>query len=161
MAINHVSLDSLVTRQNAAQEAMLSELRNGNYTFDNPLVKLNPYFINPYAAVVLFNTPEEVAVTVRVLGKEKEGTMEHTFPRAKEHVLPVLGLYGDYANTVEIELYRGAKHTITIQTEPIGSQVPELVRMETTAGYLRDQIIIVSPALDANSAALAPPLVVE
>ena len=69
MPIKHVSIDSLVTRQNAAEKAMLDELRSGNFTFDNPLVKLNPYFINPYAAVVLFHTPEAVAVTVRVLGK--------------------------------------------------------------------------------------------
>lgn len=148
MAIKHVSIESLISRQNAAEKEMLAELRNGNYTFDNPLVKLNPYFVNPYAAVVLFNTPEEVAVTVRVLGKEKEGTMEHTFPRAKEHVLPVLGLYGGYANTVEIELYRGAKHTLTIETEPVGDAVPKLVKMDTTAGYLRDQLIFISPALD-------------
>ena len=91
MSIKHVTVDSLVTRQNAAEKAMLAELHAGNYTFDNPLVKLNPYFINPHAAVVLFNTPEEIAVTVRVIGKEPEATMEHTFPRAKEHVLPVLG----------------------------------------------------------------------
>ena len=148
MAIKHVSVDSLVTRQNAAEKAMLAELRSGNYTFDNPLVKLNPYFINPHAAVVLFNTPEPIAVTVRVIGKEPEGTMEHTFPRATEHVLPVLGLYAGYDNTVEIELYRGAKHTFTLTTPEMGANVPELVRMETTAGYLRDEIIIVSPALD-------------
>ena len=148
MAIKHVTIDSLVTRQNAAEKAMLAELRSGNYTFDNPLVKLNPYFINPHAAVVLFNTPEPIAVTVRVIGKELEGTMEHTFPRATEHVLPVLGLYAGYDNTVEIELYRGAKHTFTLTTPEMGANVPELVRMETTAGYLRDEIIIVSPALD-------------
>ena len=148
MAIKHVTIDSLVTRQNAAEKAMLAELRSGNYTFDNPLVKLNPYFINPHAAVVLFNTPEPIAVTVRVIGKEPEGTMEHTFPRATEHVLPVLGLYAGYDNTVEIELYRGAKHTFTLTTPEMGANVPELVRMETTAGYLRDEIIIVSPALD-------------
>ena len=148
MAIKHVNIDSLVTRQNAAEKALLEELHNGNYTFDNPLVKLNPYFINPLSAVVAFNTEEEVAVTVRVLGKEKEGTMEHTFPRAKEHVLPVLGLYGNYDNTVEIELYRGAKYTFTLNVPELGENVPELVRMETTAAYLRDEIIIVSPALD-------------
>ncbi len=148
MAINYSYLDSLVTRQNAAEKAMLAELENGNYTFDNPLVKYNPYLINPYAAVVLFKTEEEIAVTVRVLGKEKEGNMEHTFPKAKVHVLPVLGLYGDYENTVEIELYRGAKHTFTIQTDPIGEQVPQLIKMETTYNYLRDQLIFISPALD-------------
>ena len=64
MAIKHVTIDSLVTRQNAAEKAMLAELRAGNYTFDNPLVKLNPYFINPHAAVVLFNTPEEIAGSI-------------------------------------------------------------------------------------------------
>ena len=118
MAIKHVSLDSLVTRQNAAEKAMLAELRSGNYTFDNPLVKLNPYFINPLAAVVLFNTEEEVAVTVTVMGKEKEGNMKHTFPKAKEHVLPILGLYAGCDNQVKIELYRGKSNTITITTGP-------------------------------------------
>ena len=39
MAINYSYLDSLVTRQNAAEKAMLAELEQGNYTFDNPLVK--------------------------------------------------------------------------------------------------------------------------
>ena len=102
MAINYSFTKSLVDRQNEAERAMLEELRGGNYTLENPLVKLNPYFVNPLAAVVCFNTDEEVAVTVSVLGKEPEGTMTHTFPKAKEHVLPVLGLYGDYENTVVI-----------------------------------------------------------
>lgn len=147
MAIQYSFTKSLVDRQNEAEKAMLEELRSGNYTLTNPLVKLNPYLINPLAAVVLFNTDEEVAVTVRVLGKEPEGTMEHTFPKAKEHVLPVLGLYVDYENTVEIELYRGAKHTIKIQTEPMTSGVPKLIHMNTTYHYLRDELIFVSPAL--------------
>ena len=147
MAINYSFDESLVTKQNAAEKAMLEEFRAGNYTLENPLVKLNPYLINPLAAVVMFKTEEEVAVTVRVLGKEPAATMKHTFPKAKEHVLPILGLYGDYNNTVEIELYRGAKNTINIQTEPFTDDVAKLVKMETTAEYLRDELIIVSPAL--------------
>lgn len=146
MSINYSFTKSLVERQNEAEKAMLEEFKNGEYTLTNPLVKLNPYFINPLAAVILFRTEEEVAVTVRVLGKEAEGTMEHTFPRAKEHVLPVLGLYGDYENTVEIELYRGAKHTVKIQTEPLYEKIAKLVHMDTTFEYLRDDLIIVSPA---------------
>ena len=100
MAIKHTYIDPLVKRQAEAEAAMLAELRGGNYTIDNPLVKVNPYFINPLAAVVLFNTEEEVSVTVTVCGKEKEGNMKHTFPKAKEHVLPIVGLYGNYENTV-------------------------------------------------------------
>lgn len=147
MAINYSFTKSLVERQNEAEKAMLDEFRNGNYTLENPLVKLNPYFINPLAAVICFHTDEEVAVTISVLGKEPEGTMSHTFPKAKEHVLPVLGLYGDYENEVVIELYRGAKNTIKIQTEPLPDDVPELVHMNTTYKYLRDELIFVSPAL--------------
>ena len=112
-----------------------------------------PYIINPLAAVVMFNTEKETAVTIRVLGKEPEGTMKHTFPKAKEHILPILGLYADYNNKVEIELYRGAKTTIEIKTEPLSSAAPKLVRMETTPGYLRDELIFVAPALKALSTA--------
>ena len=83
MAINYSFDESLVTKQNAAEKAMLEEFHAGNYTLENPLVKLNPYLINPLAAVVMFKTEEEVAVTVRVLGKTPEATMKHTFPKSE------------------------------------------------------------------------------
>lgn len=142
---------SLVDRQNEAEKAMLEEFHNGDYTLEHPLVKLNPYLINPLAAVVLFKTEEEIAVTVTVLGKEPAGNMKHTFPKAKEHILPILGLYGGYKNKVEIELYRSEKNTIEIETEPLSDDVPKLIKMETTAAYLRNDLIIVSPALDSLS----------
>ena len=71
---------------------------------------------------------KEVAVTVSVIGKTPEATMKHTFPKAKEHVLPVVGLYGGYKNQVEIELYRGAKATIEIETDPLSDVVPKLIK---------------------------------
>lgn len=145
--IKYSYLPSILTRQAEAEDAMLAEFEGGDYTIEHPLVKYNPYLINPLAAVVLFRTEKEVAVTVTVRGKEKHGDIKHTFPKATTHILPVLGLYADYDNTVEIQLYRGFKKTIHIQTEPLGSDVPKLVRMETTPGYLEDQLIIVSPAL--------------
>ena len=147
MAIKHTYIDPLIKRQAEAEAAMLAELRAGNYTIDNPLVKVNPYFINPLAAVVLFNTEEEVSVTVTVCGKEKEGNMKHTFPKAKEHVLPIVGLYGEYENTVIVELYRGRKTELKIQTGALPETVAKLNRMETTFEYLRDELIIVCPAL--------------
>ena len=82
MNTKYIFTANLVVRQNEAEKAMLAEFRAGNYTLENPLVKLNPYFINPLAAVVMFTTEKEVAVTVSVLGKEPEGTMKHTFPKA-------------------------------------------------------------------------------
>lgn len=138
---------SLLTRQAEAEEAMIAEFNRGDYTIEHPLVKYNPYLINPLAAVVLFKTQQEVAVTITVRGKDRHGDIRHTFPRSTTHILPILGLYGNYNNTVEIQLYRGQTTTVWIQTEPLGNDVPKLVRMETTPGYLQDQLIIVSPAL--------------
>lgn len=137
----------LIEKQALSEKAMLEEFRAGSYTLENPLVKLNPYLVSPLAAVVLFRTEEETAVTVTVFGKEPEGAMRHTFPKAKEHILPVLGLYPDYDNTVELRLYQGGTKQITIRTEPAAAQVPELISMKTTASYLKDQLIIVSPAV--------------
>ena len=87
--------ESLVRRQAEAERVMLEEFRKGTYTIEKPFVKINPYLINPLAAVVMFMTEEETAVTVTVYGKEARGNIVHTFPPAKEHILPVLGLYAD------------------------------------------------------------------
>ena len=90
----------LITEQYESEQAFLKAFREGNYTFDNPYVKGNPYLINPLAAVVCFTTETETAVTLTVKGKTPEADMGHTFPAAKEHVLPVYGLYDDYENTI-------------------------------------------------------------
>lgn len=139
--------DSILTRQAKAEAAMLAEFEAGNYTIENPLVKYNPYFINPLAAVVLFKTEKPVAVSITVKGKDVHGDIKHTFAPATTHILPIVGLYADYENTVEIQLYRGYTKTITIKTEPLGEDVPKLVHMKTTPGYLEDQMIFISPAL--------------
>ena len=145
--VKYTFLESLVSRQTKAEEAMLAELDAGSYTLENPLIKVNPYFISPLSAVILFETGKEVAVTVTVKGKEPEGTITHTFPPAKRHVLPVLGLYPDYDNQVEIRLYRGAAATFTIHTEPLSGNYPKLISMETTPSYMEDNMIFLSPSM--------------
>ena len=85
---------------------MLKEFAEGNYTMENPLIKYNPYFVNELSAVILFRTEEETAITIRVVGKTKEADIYHTFPRAKEHVIPIVGLYSDYENKIEIYPYQ-------------------------------------------------------
>ena len=143
-AIKYEYLEHWISKQSKAENEMLDELHSGNYTLENPLVKLNPYFINPLAAVVLFNTEEEIAITITVKGKTKTADFSHTFEKAKEHVLPILGLYNNYDNKVEIRPYRKEAVTITIPVEDV---VPDiLVHCQTTPEYFQDHIMIVSPA---------------
>ena len=53
-SIKYSFLPSILTRQAEAEAAILAEFEAGNYTIEEPLVKCNPYLINPLAAVVLF-----------------------------------------------------------------------------------------------------------
>ncbi|WP_242355121.1 aryl-sulfate sulfotransferase [Hungatella effluvii] len=138
--------EHMIKKQARAEEAMLKELRSRAYTIDNPLVSYNLYLINPLSAVISFYTEEETAVTVTVFGKAKEGNITHTFPRAKEHVLPVVGLYSGFVNRVEVREYRGKVHTVEIEVPDVFEGNSPVESMDTTPEYLQDDCIFLSPS---------------
>ena len=147
--VNYQFNEHLITKQAKAEAAMLREFAQGDYTLENPLIKYNPYFVNDLAAVMLFRTEEEVAITIRVVGKTKEADIYQTFPRAKEHVLPILGLYSDYENKIEVYPYQkeNRKCVHTIKTPEVkGAKLVE--SMETTPEYLQDNVIFLCPAVN-------------
>ncbi len=144
MAIGYERLEHWIPLQAESEKAMLAEFEAGNYTLENPLVKVNPYLINPLAAVVLFKTEKETAITVTVKGKTKAADFRHTFPKATTHVLPILGLYQDHVNKVELKPYRSEGVTIDIE---IGHVVDDIVNYcDTTPEYFQDNIMILSPS---------------
>ena len=147
MAVKYEFSEHIIDRQYKAEQEMLAEFEAGNYTLENPLVKYNVYGINPLSAVVCFKTEEEVAITVTVLGKKQpQGNIYHTFAPTKVHVLPIVGLYSNYSNKVEIRAYRGDANVITIDVPDVFDGKDPIISMDTTAEYLQDNIIIVSPA---------------
>ena len=58
--VKYTYIEHWIPKQAESEKAMLAEFEAGNYTLENPLVKYNPYFINPLAAVVLFKTEKEI-----------------------------------------------------------------------------------------------------
>ncbi|MGX7106339.1 aryl-sulfate sulfotransferase [Hutsoniella sourekii] len=144
--------ESLLDIQAKAEEEMIRELEAGSYTLEEPLIKYNPYQLNALAAVMLFETDEETAICVRVLGKQPENDFYQSFPRAKRHIIPIVGLYEDYDNQVEVYPWQkyDAKVTHTITTPKLGVQ-DKVEYMKTTPDYLQDQVMMVSPA-DADLA---------
>ena len=124
MAIEYKKIEHWIPLQAKAEKEMLAEFEAGNYTIDNPLIKYNPYLINPLAAVILFKTEEEVAITLSIKGKTKAATFSHTFPKATTHILPIVGLYQNYNNTIEVTPYRGETRTFNIE---VGDVAPEIV----------------------------------
>ncbi len=150
MRTNIQETKHLITEQYLAEEAYLKEFRSGNYTFDNPYVKANPYLINPLAAVICFNTDEATAVTITVKGKTPEASLTHTFPEATEHVLPIYGLYDNYDNTVELKLANGKTNEVTIHVDE--QNVNRTQYINTTPEYFGTDVMFIStttPLIDS------------
>ena len=147
--VDYQKIHHIIERQAESENAFLEEFRQGNFTIHNPLVKLNPYLLTPLTAVVMFKTPIRTEATITVVGKEPAGNITHTFPAAKEHILPIYGLYADYENTVEIVLASGEKATVKIQTEPLLEGVPQSTYINTTAEYLGKNIVFLTAAMRA------------
>jgi arylsulfate sulfotransferase len=134
----------LISLQTDAEEDFLAKLRSGSYTLENPLVVQNPYLINPLAAVICFNTDEEVTAEITVKGKAPAGDLNHTFAASKEHVLPIYGLYDNYENTVAITLGNGKTGQVKISTEEVN--VNKALYCHTTPEYFGKDLMFVSAA---------------
>ena len=92
-----------IEKQAKVDERLLGELDSGEYGLYNPLVSVNPYGKSPLTALVLFTTNEPMRVSVHITGKTVETYMDYSFDDLNtRHIIPVLGLYPDMLNLVEI-----------------------------------------------------------
>ena len=94
-------------------------------------VILNPSGNAPLSALLRFSTAVPGPVFMRVRGKHGAITnVEHVFSdKTNHHVLPVVGLYPNYANTVDLRLLSPAgdtlaRTTLTIQTGGLPPNLP-------------------------------------
>ena len=110
------------------QEKLQNKFKIDGYTFENPNVILNPYGTSPLTALVLFKTEKMEEVKVTIEGKDENTTFTHSFSKAKEHYLPIYGLYADTQNKVIIEIGEEKKE-LTIKTDklPDNMVLPESV----------------------------------
>lgn len=143
------NVEHLIHQQAKMEKEILEEFASDEFSIDHPLIKVNPYGINPLSALILFRTETEKPVTVKIIGKTEHSSFSKTFPASKEHIIPVVGLYENYTNRVELQVYQSdvVEHLIDI-----GSVLPErniLHSMETSIEYLQDNLIFLSPALQS------------
>lgn len=114
---NHEKVEdvvSLVEKQEILEKDFVSE----GYTLDQPNIILDPYEISPLTALIIFETEEEVAPTVTIVGKDELSTFTHEFESNTVHYLPIYGLYADSENEIIIE-YGDVSKIITIKTEAL------------------------------------------
>lgn len=117
-------IENLLDKQWQLEKEILQDYENGDYTIKNPYIAMDPYQWSELTALVLFHTEENAKVSVTVEGKDDYSHVSHDFQEyGKFQQIPILGLYEDYLNTVEITLtYEdGSKelHQLEIQTAPL------------------------------------------
>lgn len=142
-------IEHIIKRQKRAEDKMLTEFAKGVYTLEKPLVIQNVYEICPLSAMILFRTEDLQAVTVTIKGKTPAADIIHTFAVAKEHILPIYGLYADYENRVEIALATGEKNVITITTALLPEKVPQAESIKCEDNYLEGKLMFLTPSMRA------------
>lgn len=141
--------DREMNRQRMKEQKMTAEYEEGDYTFDSPFIKVDPYDVMPLSAILMFETEKPARIRVRVEGKDENSSIERVYENFEtEHYVPVLGLYPGEENTVSIDYITEdgedtGENDITIKTDPLPDDFlqPELVeahpeKMETGLTFM-------------------------
>lgn len=114
-------------------------------------VKLNPYGYAPLSALVSFSSPVEGKTVIIVKGKNGAASdIDHVFnDNGSYHSVPVIGLYGDFSNTIYIRLINNsgdtvAKASINIQTGSLPPNMPAITADVLPTGQAEKGVNLVS-----------------
>ena len=108
--------EDIVAKQFALETTLLTDI--DTYTLDNPKIVVNPYGISPLTAVIIFNTRDLTTPSITVKGLDENTTFTNTFKPAKQHILPVYGLYPNKENTVIVTVNE-KDYTFKIKTDAL------------------------------------------
>jgi arylsulfate sulfotransferase len=118
--------------QAAVDADLLKELDSGAYTFDAPLVVVDPYDRSPLTALLVFQSAVPLNLSIHVEGTNAASAVDFTFEGfATRHIVPVYGLFAGRSNMVELtsraEDGTLATKTLSIATEPLPQPLQDIV----------------------------------
>ena len=142
-----------LTKQQQIDLTLSETIEQGNYTFDNPYLILNPYESSPLTALMAFNTEDLVSVRVTILGKDEHSTFTQDFEAATSHLIPIYGLYPDSLNDVIVTLSDGQTKTIQIKTDPLPEDLPLPTSINANKEKLGNDLYFFTPSSEGYTAA--------
>ena len=147
-AVTYVREESLITSQNKAEKSFLEKFRKDKPSLENATVLVNPYFINPLCALILFMTDKPCSVTLTVHGKKFERhNIVKTFEKNEtEHAIPVLGLYEGMDTKVTVALSTGESRDFLIRGQELPADVCRCRNIMTSFDYFGTNWMFLSPA---------------
>ncbi len=140
--------EHMINRQNAAEAKFMAEFEAAKPKLENATVIVNPYIINPLAALILFKTDAKVSVTLTVHGKRhSREDIVHNFEACDSHVIPVVGLYADCETKVSVALSNGECKTFMIKADALPTTgVSSCQNIMTSMDYFGTDFMILTPA---------------
>src|SRR5699024_7661431 len=121
-------------------------------TLEDPYVNVDPYDRSPLTALIIFNTKKDATVSFTVKGKTPDVNISHSLDEErKSHVIPVVGLYPDTENEVNLFVTKAngekvEKH-ISIETEKLQDKQPEEEIVESDPSLLDIQTCTLNVAI--------------
>ncbi len=103
----------LIIDQQQVEAEMQAEFDNGDWTMEDPYLKVNPYDTNELSAYLAFNSDQAYSWTYTVKGKTSEVDFSYqTEESSKEIIVPIFGLYsGDNTVTIDFTAKDGSTQT--------------------------------------------------
>lgn len=111
----------LLSRQSKVDDEIKSISNSEEYSIDNPKIMVNPYFISPLTALIIFSSQSNIKFSIYIndnFYKEIEG---------KNFTIPIVYLIEDYNNKIDLVL-DDQKYTYFIKTDNISGERIEVIK---------------------------------
>lgn len=126
---NKVTSTDFLVSQEKTTLLLEAELTEGNYSFQEPFVFVDPYDLSPLSALALFNTEEMATISVEVEGlRGGESFFHHFSEKNTVHAIPIYGLYAEEPTNV-------------ILTATFADGTTEITTVSVTGGELPDDLV--------------------
>jgi len=121
--------------QKQIDEGLMAEAGK-KYSFEEPLLIVNPYGNSPLTAVAIFSTDSKIGGKITVKGKAEEDDIKGTFAADTDHIVPIYGLYPASTTEVILTLDDGRSTTVKISTDAIDMDTSGIqVQMNSPSDY--------------------------
>ena len=145
--ISYTYEEHLITRQNKAEKKFLADFEAAAPTLDNAHIVVNPYLVNPLAAIILFKTPKKAVPTLTIHGKNNElENIVKNFDEDTCHAIPVIGLYEGMDTKVSIKLSTGESKDFCIKGEALPIDICRCLNVNTSLDYFGMDFMFLTPA---------------
>jgi hypothetical protein len=134
----NINIQEEILIENKEFDRELRELiEEGDYTFNEPYILVDPYDASPLTAVVGFPNNENLELQVTVLGDKDENDFKYYIGNNKsnkEYYISIVGLYAGKENEVKLELIDDgevvSEKEIIIETKGLPEDLINAVQIE-------------------------------